>query len=290
MNMKLNVTRGPIRATSFLRLALAAVAVSGLLSAAEAQTQEQPQSQSQTASVTINGTAVNFTGQAPMEQNGHMLVPLRGVLEQLGAYVDFNSSTQTVTAVRGNTTIVLPVGQTTATVNGSSVTLDVPAEIVSGSTLVPLRFLAETLGASVDYNSGTYVVAIVTSGGSPGTEHYGHAASAEHRMEWRDRHGLDAASGESTVRAQIEAIYSNSDPVRIALRISQDSGTATMAGGSEVTLPMHANATLTREHENGPMETIGVDRLHVGDHVAVLCSPDGHIRAVDVIHHDDATH
>jgi len=51
----------------------------------------------------------------------------------------------------GTTTIVLAIGSTTATVNGTSVGLDVAPEILGGRTFVPIRFIAETFGADVKW-------------------------------------------------------------------------------------------------------------------------------------------
>lgn len=114
--------------------------------------------------VTVNGVAITFVGQPPVSQSGRLLVPLRGVLEKIGATVRYSGPTKTVDASRGDTRIELTLGQTAATVNGKSVTLDVPAQALAGTTLVPLRFVAEALGADVRYDAKTNVVAIRTDG------------------------------------------------------------------------------------------------------------------------------
>lgn len=110
--------------------------------------------------VVVNGNPVMFSGQGPIEHNGRVLVPLRGVLEQLGANVRYDSAAREVHAVKNERHIDLPIGSRMATVDGRSVTLDAPARIVNGSTMVPLRFVAESLGAQVNYNSATDTVAI----------------------------------------------------------------------------------------------------------------------------------
>lgn len=114
--------------------------------------------------VRVNGSPVNFPGQGPIETGGRVLVPLRGVLEKMGAYVSYNSARRQVRAVRNQTQIVLPIGSRTARVNGSPVTLDAPARIVNGSTMVPLRFVAEALGANVNYEAARRTVVIRTNG------------------------------------------------------------------------------------------------------------------------------
>ncbi len=112
--------------------------------------------------VNVNGDQIAFLGQGPVENDGRVLVPLRGVLEKLGAYVSYDSARREVHAVRSETEIVLPIGGSTAQVNGSPVALDAPARLLNGSTMVPLRFVAEALGANVNYEPSTRTVAIRT--------------------------------------------------------------------------------------------------------------------------------
>lgn len=115
--------------------------------------------------VNVNGSPVAFPGQGPIKNGGRVLVPLRGVLEKLGAYVAYDSARREVRAVRNETHIVLPIGSRTARVDGSPVALDAPARIVNGSTMVPLRFVAEALGANVNYEPALRTVAIKTDTG-----------------------------------------------------------------------------------------------------------------------------
>src|SRR5687768_11564544 len=101
--------------------------------------------------VEVDGAVVAFD-QPPIVIGGRLLIPLRGVFERLGADVEWRPESQLVVAQRGPTTIVLQPGVTSARVNGQPVSLDVPAMIVRGRTLVPLRFVGEALGASVDWD------------------------------------------------------------------------------------------------------------------------------------------
>src|SRR5688572_15228715 len=80
--------------------------------------------------VHVNGEAVAFEGIGPRRLGGRVMVPLRGVLEKLGAHVGWDKATQTVIASRGNMDVELPIGSRTARVNGKEVTLDVPARII----------------------------------------------------------------------------------------------------------------------------------------------------------------
>jgi len=119
-------------------------------------------------SVFVNGDPITFNGVGPQEVNGRVLVPLRGVLEKLGAYVDWDPAGQLVTAQRGDTSINLNIGSTQARVNNQPVTLDVPAELYHGSTMVPLRFMSEALGADVRWEPTQYAV-MITTGATSGS-------------------------------------------------------------------------------------------------------------------------
>ena len=110
--------------------------------------------------VVIDGSVMQFPDQQPMQSSGRVLVPLRGVFERLGASVDWNSDDQTVTAHKRGTRVMLVIGRHHATVNGNDVRLDVPARLVGGSTMVPLRFVSEALGAEVSWNEAMLEVDI----------------------------------------------------------------------------------------------------------------------------------
>jgi competence protein ComEC len=112
-------------------------------------------------SIYLNGTKQTYSNKAIIK-NGTTLVPLRGIFESLGATVNWNQTTKTIDAKRGDTTIWLKIGSTTTKVNGKNVSIAVPAQVVSGSTLVPLRFISEALGATVDWNQTTKTIKITS--------------------------------------------------------------------------------------------------------------------------------
>lgn len=94
----------------------------------------------------------------PQIHNNRTLVPLRQIFESMGATVEWNQSTQTVTATRDGVVIILPIGSTNPTVNGTPWPLDVPARIVEGRTLAPLRFVGEAYGGQVSWDQTTLTV------------------------------------------------------------------------------------------------------------------------------------
>ncbi len=122
--------------------------------------------QAQAIQVVVDGAPVQFD-QPPAAIGGRILVPLRGVFERLGATVQWNPATNTAIAVRDATQVQLTVGSPQAYVNGRAVILDVPALIVGGRTLVPLRFVSETMGAQVNWDDRTRTVYIASAQAQP---------------------------------------------------------------------------------------------------------------------------
>ena len=111
------------------------------------------------ANIQINGIQKVFDTY-PVNINGRNLVPLRGIFEALGATIEWDNDTQTVTAVKGKTTIVLKLGDQYAYINGEKVLLEVKAQSINGRTMVPLRFVGEALGAEVLWDGATQTVDI----------------------------------------------------------------------------------------------------------------------------------
>jgi len=111
--------------------------------------------------VTLDGRTLTFDVQ-PVIINNRTMVPLRGIFEELGASVEWNQSTKTVTARKDDTVIILKIGDISPTVNGQVVPISQPAVVTRGRTLVPLRFIAESLGVNVRWDSSSQMV-IITS-------------------------------------------------------------------------------------------------------------------------------
>ncbi|WP_128100547.1 CotH kinase family protein [Paenibacillus sp. DCT19] len=111
-------------------------------------------------SVTLDGQAVTFPDQEPLEVSGRVMVPVNAIFEAIGAEVAWNPTAKTVTAVLNDQTFVLKIGSSTATVNGTSVEIDGSAIIKNSRTLVPVRFISEALGLKVDWDQSTATVKI----------------------------------------------------------------------------------------------------------------------------------
>ncbi len=113
-------------------------------------------------SVTLNGEALTFDVQPQLIDNRTM-VPLRKIFEAMGAIVDWNNDTQTVTATKGNERVIATINSKNVYISGDTKALDVPPMVIDGRTLIPVRFVAEAFGANVDWDEATQTVVINTA-------------------------------------------------------------------------------------------------------------------------------
>ena len=89
---------------------------------------------------------------APVIRKDRTMLPARFVAENLGAVVLWDSDLRRVTLTKDDITVIITIDSSAATVNGENVTLDSPAFIEDDRTYTPLRFIAEALGADVQWN------------------------------------------------------------------------------------------------------------------------------------------
>lgn len=115
-----------------------------------------------TVKVYIDGEELAFTDCSPFISNNRTLVPLRVIFTALGAEIDWNDDTQTVTSVKGDTTVRLTIGEKVLYKNGMAEEIDVPAQLVNNRTVVPVRAVAQSFGANVEWNEATQSVLITT--------------------------------------------------------------------------------------------------------------------------------
>ncbi|MBS6366131.1 MAG: DUF4163 domain-containing protein [Clostridiales bacterium] len=112
-------------------------------------------------SVTIDGEYLS-AAQAPVIQENRTLVPMRAIFEALGAEVQWDADSRSITATKGDTTIEMAIGQTEMTVDGKSVALEVAPTILNNNTMVPVRAVAESFEAQVDWDAEARQVVIST--------------------------------------------------------------------------------------------------------------------------------
>ena len=106
-----------------------------------------------------NGTTYELDVPAQIVDN-RTLVPLRAIFEALGATVEWDEATRTVTSTKGGTTVKLTIGDNKIYVNGVTRELDVPAQIINSRTMVPTRAIAEAYGCAVEWDESARVVTV----------------------------------------------------------------------------------------------------------------------------------
>ena len=109
--------------------------------------------------VKIDSDIIGFDSD-PFLENDRTFVPMRKIFEKLGATIEWDDATQTVTGIKGDTVIKLTIGKNIATINGQEKTLDAVPQLRNSRTMIPLRFVAEALGCKVDWSDSNNLVII----------------------------------------------------------------------------------------------------------------------------------
>lgn len=109
--------------------------------------------------VVVNGTALKMDV-PPVIQNGRTMIPLRACSEALGADVEWIGETQTAVIIGEVYSVFITIGKYEYEVDGLMYKLDVPAQIINGRTLVPVRAISEAFGAEVKWDAETKTVYI----------------------------------------------------------------------------------------------------------------------------------
>ncbi|MCK9479130.1 MAG: copper amine oxidase N-terminal domain-containing protein [Firmicutes bacterium] len=148
--------------------------------------------------IRMHGYPIMFADQTPVVIQGRVLVPMRKLFETFNAEVLWDEAASTVTATKGETTISLEVGNTSAVINGQAQVLDVPTQLINGRTMVPVRFVGESLGLTIDWDSQTNTV-IITQPADTGdgiADNLANWSKAEaHTEGWKYRKETDATEG-----------------------------------------------------------------------------------------------
>jgi len=114
----------------------------------------------QEISLVINGVKVEGMESPPVILSGHTMVPARDILEPVGAVISWNTSTQSVYIALEEDLIILEINNDVASFNSSRISMASPARIINDRTMIPVRFVAETLGFDVTWDESTRIVYI----------------------------------------------------------------------------------------------------------------------------------
>lgn len=114
---------------------------------------------SSTVKVVVDGKEIKLAV-APYIEDNRVLVPVRGVFENLGLDVEWNQKTKTATITGGNSTIVMKLGAKEVKVNGKTVKVDTAVKLHKNSLFIPVRFVTENSGGNVKWNQKTKTVSL----------------------------------------------------------------------------------------------------------------------------------
>jgi hypothetical protein len=202
-----------------IAVGLAASFISGIALLAPAAAQH--------VTVTVNGQAMSFD-QPPVMRNNRVFVPMRAIFERLGSTVVYSNGV--INAQGHGRSVHLVIGSPHASVNGQPLTMDVAPFTVAGRTEVPLRFVAQSLGANVNWNANTETVAI-TMANVPASQNYTPPSNVNQSFYLKNEQPANGGTASST-HPKLHAEFSESVN-RDTLKVSVD--------GRDVTPLVYAN-------------------------------------------------
>lgn len=109
----------------------------------------------------VDGVAVE-TDVPPVIIKERTLIPARAVFESMGATVNWDENARIVEITLGTSKVLLTIDSKTAFVNGASVPMDVPAMIIDSRTLIPVRFVAESLSCGIGWDDVSRTVKVTS--------------------------------------------------------------------------------------------------------------------------------
>ena len=178
--------------------------------------------------VIVNGQVMSFD-QPPVMRASRVFVPMRAIFERLGATVVYANGQ--INAQGRGRSVHLTIGSTDAIIDGNHTTLDVAPFTVAGRTEVPLRFVANSLGAGVNWDPNTSTVYINAGGGNGGAQNYTPPPSSNASFHLSSTTPSSGASV-NTTHPSLHAVFSeavNRDSLRVAV------------DGRDVTSDVYAN-------------------------------------------------
>ncbi|QGU00083.1 hypothetical protein SYNTR_1489 [Candidatus Syntrophocurvum alkaliphilum] len=113
----------------------------------------------------VNGKNIDFPDQKPYidTKSNRTLVPVRFIAEAINnSSVEWLQETKTVKITAADSNIKLSIGSANAYVNGITTQIDAIPKLINDRTMVPLRFIAESLGTTVQWDEKNRAVNLET--------------------------------------------------------------------------------------------------------------------------------
>ncbi|OXM17253.1 hypothetical protein CGZ75_11775 [Paenibacillus herberti] len=244
---------------------LAGALVAAPVASAAATTAKPYAKSTSTASATVKNGAITVIMDGkklalksqPLQSKGKILVPMKDIFKALGASVTWEPTTRTIIATSGGyMTMTLQVGASQAAVNGKSVKLDAPATLRNGVTYVPIRFVAETLGALVKWDSAARTVRIQSA-----------EAQQLEAMEKEERERLER-------RLSTAAIVALNDDSVVMIRTDYGQGSGVVVGDRYVLTNLHvmkeAKSGSILTNDGRTLDIVGVAAFDEKNDLALL--------------------
>ena len=95
-----------------------------------------------------------------INEDNRTMIPIRKPLEVIGAEVGYDSINRLVSAVKGNTSIIIPIDENIIYINGEEVEIDTKAIIKDSRTYIPLRSVFEAFGYNIEWHNNSKTVII----------------------------------------------------------------------------------------------------------------------------------
>lgn len=234
-------------------------------------------------SVYVNGNLLKLDT-PPITENGRTLVPLRGIFEALDAQVNWDSYSKTISAQKGETKVRIQIGNKKAIRNGKEMTLDIPAKVLNNRTFVPLRFIGESFGAQVLWDSKTSKIQIIstdnTSSGKKLTiKEVSQNDKAVVLIKTFDKFGDEVGTGSGfivTSDGKVVTNYHVIDQAYSAQAITSNNKTYKVAGVYDYDIERDLAIIKLENASSLPVVKLGnSDKVAIGDEVVAIGSPIG---------------
>ncbi|MFN2461797.1 MAG: stalk domain-containing protein [Candidatus Velthaea sp.] len=198
--------------------------------------------------IAINGEEL-ARDPAPRFVGNRLLVPVVRIYNALGIAVSRDRNN--IVAAAPAKTITLHIGSNLATIDNRTIAMETPATEIGGATYVPLRFVADSLGAVVTYDSRAARVDVVSS------------------LVGRTPSLMQSTGGATQVVGTVSALDLNSAPESITVTRSGSARTISINSDAKIVI----QDVVTKTNAGG---TLG--DVHVGDAVSVYLAKDGRVQ------------
>lgn len=168
---------------------------------------------------------------AALVRHGRVLLPMRATFAALRATLYYDSHGRVVVARAAGHDVHLAIGSHVAQVDGTRIRLDVPAQIIAARTFVPVRFVAQALGASVGYDAAAALVTVT----SPE-----HAGAPIKVSQLTPSPGVDVATAYPNITATLAGATAARDGISLSIDSQDVTSLATFDGSTVTYLPRTA--------------------------------------------------